>query len=101
MTEQYIRKVRCSFNGGFVVNPGGPAKHELKIGFNVTKGISSSANTADIEIYNLTESHRNAMGKEFDEVTLEAGYYPFTGGRATTSSPRSRAATATRRSARA
>lgn len=80
MTEQYLRKCRASFNGGFVVNPGGIQKHELMISFDVTKGISSSANTANIDLYNLTESHRNAMGKEFDEVTLEAGYYPPTGG---------------------
>lgn len=80
MTQQYLRKVRCAFTGGFVVNPGGILKHEMKISFNVTKGISSSANTADIDIYNLTESHRNAIGKELDEVTLEAGYAPPTGG---------------------
>jgi hypothetical protein len=78
--DQHLRKVRATFNGGFVVNPGGILKHEIMISFDVTKGISSSANTADIELYNLTESHRNAMGKEFDEVTLEAGYMPPGGG---------------------
>lgn len=80
MTDQYLRKVRATFNGGFAVNPGGIMKHEIMISFDISKSISSSANTANIELYNLTESHRNAMGKEFDEVTLEAGYYPPQGG---------------------
>jgi hypothetical protein len=78
--DQYLRKVRATFPGGFVVNPGGILKHEMMISFDVTKGISSSANTANIDLYNLTESHRNAVGKELDEVILEAGYYPPTGG---------------------
>lgn len=78
--QQYLRKIRATFNGGFVVNPGGIALHEIVISFEVTKSISSTANTADITIYNLTESHRNMMGKEFDEVQLEAGYMPPDGG---------------------
>jgi hypothetical protein len=78
--EQYLRKCRATFTGGFIVNPGGILKHEMKIEFEVTKNVSSTANTANISIYNLTESHRNAIGKEFDEITLEAGYYPPSGG---------------------
>jgi hypothetical protein len=78
--QQYLKKVRATFNGGFTVNPGGIMRHELMISFDVSKSISSSANTATLDIYNLTESHRNAMGKEFDEVTLEAGYMPPGGG---------------------
>lgn len=77
---QYLRKVRATFNGGYVVNPGGISRHEIKIAFNISKGISSSANTAEIEIWNLKESSRNSMGKEFDEITLEAGYMPPQGG---------------------
>jgi hypothetical protein len=77
---QYLRKVRATFNGGYVVNPGGISRHEIKIAFNISKGISSSANTAEIEIWNLQESSRNSMGKEFDEITLEAGYMPPQGG---------------------
>lgn len=76
---QYQRKVRASFNGGYIINPGGIARHEIKIAFTISKGISSSANTAEIEIWNLNESSRNSMGKEFDEVTLEAGYMPPSG----------------------
>ena len=74
--QQYLRKVRASFHGGLVVNPGGINKHDLKIEFSISKGISSSANTAEISIWNLTESHRNGIGKEFDAITLEAGYIP-------------------------
>lgn len=74
--QQYLRKVRATFNGGLVVNPGGINLHDMKIEFSISKGLSSSANSAEISIYNLTESHRNGMGKEFDAITLEAGYIP-------------------------
>lgn len=77
---QYLRKVRATFNGGLTINPGGIQKHELKIAFDIVKDISSSANTATIEIWNLSESHRNSVGKELDEITLEAGYIPPQGG---------------------
>jgi hypothetical protein len=73
---KYLRKVRLTFNGGLVLNPGGIGVHELKIGFNVSKGISGEANTAKIEIWNLNESHRNSVGKELDQIILEAGYIP-------------------------
>lgn len=73
---QYFRKVRATFNGGLTVNAGGNQPHELKIAFNIDKGVSSSPNTADIEIWNLNESHRNSIGKELDTITLEAGYMP-------------------------
>ncbi|MFN3833378.1 MAG: phage protein [Allorhizobium sp.] len=73
---QYLRKVRASFSGGLVINPGRVQTHELMIKFSISKSISSSANTADITLYNLAESTRNGMGKEFDSITLEAGYMP-------------------------
>ena len=76
---QYLRKVRASFSGsggGLVINPGPLQKHELKIGFNIQKDISGVPNSAVIEIWNLSEGHRNAIGKELDDVTLEAGYMP-------------------------
>lgn len=78
--QQYLRKVRAEFNGGLVINPGGLEGAQLRIEFSISKSISSSANTADIKLFNLTESNRNSMGKEFDEVTLEAGYMPPNGG---------------------
>lgn len=70
----YTRKVRARFNGGLIVNPGDSTLDQIKIEFSISKSISSSANTADITIYNLSESTRNGMGKEFDAITLEAGY---------------------------
>ncbi len=80
---QYLRKVRFTANGGggsIAINPGGMNEHDLKISFRVTKGISSTQNSASIDIYNLSESSRNALGKELDSVTLEAGYMPPQGG---------------------
>lgn len=80
---QYLRKVRLTAkgNGGsIVVNPGGINVHELKIEFSISKSISSTQNSAEIKIYNLSESSRNALGKELDDITLEAGYIPPNGG---------------------
>lgn len=81
--RQYLRKVRATFagsGGGLVINPGPLQVHELKIGFNIQKDISGVPNSAVIEITNLSEGHRNAVGKELDDVTLEAGYMPPEGG---------------------
>ncbi len=68
--------MRATFNGGLVINPGAVQPHEIKIEFSISKGISSSPNSAEIKLYNLAESTRNGMGKEFDAITLEAGYMP-------------------------
>ncbi len=75
---QFLRKVRLTYGGG-VINAGGIAKHEIKISFSVSKGIESGANTADIELWNLAPGTRNALGKELDTITLEAGYMPPAG----------------------
>lgn len=76
---QYLRKVRATFNGGLQINPGGINPHDIRIEFAIDKDSSSSPNSAEITIYNLTESHRNSVGKEFDKITLEAGYIPPSG----------------------
>jgi hypothetical protein len=80
MPLQYLRKVRltCSGSGGTVLinHHGQEEPHDLKIEFDVSKSISSTQNEAEIKVFNLSESSRNAMGKELDEVTLEAGYWP-------------------------
>ncbi|MCA0345318.1 MAG: hypothetical protein LCH99_37210 [Proteobacteria bacterium] len=76
---QYLRKVRATFNGGLTINPGGVQEQQLKVSFDIVKDVSSSANTATIELWNLSESHRNSVGKELDEITLEAGYMPPAG----------------------
>lgn len=72
---QFLRKVRMTYSGG-IINPGGIQKHEIKISFNVSKGIESGANTAEIELWNLAPGTRNALGRELDDITLEAGYMP-------------------------
>ncbi|WP_246160289.1 baseplate hub protein [Aureimonas fodinaquatilis] len=51
----------------------------MRVAFNIAKDISGNANTAEIEIWNLAEGNRNAVGKELDLVTLEAGYMPPAG----------------------
>ncbi|QIG73261.1 putative structural protein [Rhizobium phage RHph_N17] len=81
--EQYLRKVRLTAKGkggSIVINPGALSMHELKIAFTITKSISSTQNSASIRIWNLSEATRYALGKELDDVTLEAGYYPPEGG---------------------
>lgn len=74
--RQYLRKVRATFNGGLLINPGGINPHDIRIEFNIDKDTSSSPNSAEITIFNLSESHRNSVGKEFDAIILEAGYIP-------------------------
>lgn len=78
--QQFRRKVRVTFAGGFVVNPGGFNKHDMMVSFDITKDLSSSSNEGTVEIYNLTESHRNALGKELDLIQIEAGHMPPQGG---------------------
>ena len=81
--RQYLRKVRLQAGGSggsISINPGGISLHEIKIKFSVSKGVSSTQNSAEISIWNLAEKSRNALGKELDNVTLEAGYLPPEGG---------------------
>lgn len=80
--RQFLRKARVTFAGpgGFVVNPGGLEKVQLRVSFTVSKSVSSKANTFSIKIYNLNESHRNSIGQELDTVMLEVGYTPPEGG---------------------
>lgn len=77
--KQYLRKVRliaAGSGGSLTVNPGGVESGQIKIEFDVEKGVSSTPNSATIKIYNLKEGHRNMLGKELDDITLEAGYMP-------------------------
>src|SRR5690606_16041429 len=78
-----LRKVRLTAKGkggSLVLNEGGTNLHDIKIAFSITKNISSTQNAAEIRIWNLSESSRNALGKELDDITLEAGYLPPEGG---------------------
>lgn len=79
----WLRKARITLKGkggGLVINPGDDTDDQVKIEFAISKSLSSTANTASIQIWNLAESTRNGFGKEFDTVQLEAGYIPNTGG---------------------
>ena len=75
------RKVRLTATGasGLVINAGQDTDRELKIAFSAARSLSSSANDGTIRIWNLSEGHRNAMGRELEDVRLEAGYINETG----------------------
>ena len=79
--RQWLRKIRVTFPGGFVINPSDMVEaQELHVAFTVSKSISGEANTASLDIWNLNESHRNVVGEELDSVQIEAGYAPPEGG---------------------
>ncbi len=81
--RQWLRKTRVTFPGssGFVINPSDRVeKHEMRVAFSVEKTISGSPNEFEILIWNLSKEHRNAVGKELDQVQIEAGYVPPEGG---------------------
>jgi len=79
--RQWLRKARVTFPGGFTVNPSGRVEtHELRVAFDVSKGISGSPNTFSIKLWNLSAGNRNAIGRELESVQLEAGYAPPEGG---------------------
>lgn len=67
---QYIRKCKL------VVSAGGSGLDlsTLRIVFKVRKEDAETPNTAEIRVYNLAEDTANRIKKEFDHVTLEAGY---------------------------
>jgi hypothetical protein len=80
--DQYIRKVRleCKGSGSNIKINHHDNPDQTKIEFEIEKSISSTQNTSTIKIWNLKEETRNALGKELDEVILEAGYTPPGGG---------------------
>ena len=73
----WLRKVTLDFDG-LKINEGG--QHQLTVRFSIDRDISGRANTAKITVINLSESTRNALGKELDHVILRAGYEPPDGG---------------------
>ena len=79
--RQWLRKARVTFPGGFTVNPSNRVEtHEMRVQFDVSRGISGSPNTFEIKLYNLSRDHRNSLGRELELVQLEAGYCPPEGG---------------------
>jgi hypothetical protein len=83
MSQLYLRKARIILKGSGeskIINPGDSTDDQIQIEFSVSKTLSSTQNTASIDIWNLAEATRNAMGREFDRIELEAGYCPPDGG---------------------
>lgn len=69
MARKYIRQVRVTLSGG-----GAYIVTGCMIEFDVEKTISSVPNSGVVRIWNLSKSTRNAVGKEFDSIQVEAGY---------------------------
>jgi len=75
--RQFGRKVRVTFegNGGsLTVNPDDSTNVQQRVYATISKSITGSANISELHIYNLRESSRNLIGREFTNVTIEAGY---------------------------
>lgn len=75
--QQFGRKLRVRFegNGGsLTVNPDNQTDPQQRIFVTITKSISGSANISELHIYNLSETSRNLIGREFTRVIIEAGY---------------------------
>lgn len=68
--RQWGRVVEVTISG----KAGSLVVRDLKIDFNVAKGIGSSQNEATVSIWNLTASHRKQLGDEFDKIELKVGY---------------------------
>jgi hypothetical protein len=52
---------------------------QFRIAFQVEKTISSAPNAAKINIYNLSKASRDKIKKEYNKITLEAGYQGVVG----------------------
>lgn len=68
--RQWLRRVEVTVSG----KAGTLTVRNLKIDFSVSKGIGSKQNTATIDVWNLTKSHRKQLGEEFDKIDLKVGY---------------------------
>ena len=68
---QYIR--RCNL---IVANEAGEGLDlsSLRITFKIKKSDAQTPNTAEIRVYNLAEETANRIRKEFQNITLQAGY---------------------------
>jgi len=80
MTQNFLRKVRVTFNDGTILNGDEGTDPQLKVSFKIDRSLSGKANTGSISIWNLGAGLRQALGKELDTFTIEAGYLPPLGG---------------------
>lgn len=76
--QHWLRKVRVIFSAGgdLIVNPGIETDPQLRVEFDIEKSISGTANELVVRIFNLSETSRNAIGKELTDVEIQAGYIP-------------------------
>ena len=79
--QHWLRKVRVIFSGAgsLVVNPGFETDNQITVSFDIQKSISGTANDAVVRIHNLSEASRNSIGREYTDITVEAGYIPGDG----------------------
>jgi hypothetical protein len=68
--RQWLRSLKLTIKG----KSSSVAITDLAIEFDVTKGIGSKPNPATIKVTNLSKDTRNRLGRELDELELEAGY---------------------------
>ena len=72
------RIARLRFDGrgaGVIVNPAGtPQPNRLRVSFDVERTITGEPNTARVAVWNLADSTRAQVGREYDAFVLEAGY---------------------------
>lgn len=70
MSNQWLRKV------GLIVSSGdkGLDLSEMRIRFRTQNADVNAPNTAWIRVYNLSDSTANKVQKEFEQVSLQAGY---------------------------
>lgn len=71
MSRQWMRLVTVSISG-----KGGSisVNQDMKIDFEISKGIGSSQNSGTCTIWNLSKQHRGMLGEEFDKIEIHAGY---------------------------
>jgi hypothetical protein len=77
-----LREVRVKLAGGFEVGrePGDRSKEPLRIEFKIEMKTEGIPGTGRIRIWNLSDSHRNAIGKELTDIEIEAGHREHMGG---------------------
>jgi hypothetical protein len=68
---QYLRYISC-----VIGTPGGQAKDfkDFRVTFTIRRGDLQTPNTADVHIFNLSDSTANLVQREFSYISIQAGY---------------------------
>lgn len=77
--RRWLRRIHVSLRGGgggIVVGrqPADPSKEPLRISIDIAATTSGVPNAGAVEIWNLSQNSRSAVGEEWDQITVEAGY---------------------------